>query len=202
MAIRCSGPGPRHNAELIPEFGAVKPEFRLAKDKCPKHGRWVSCLYHAGSPPHCPKCRAEEAAEAEAAAEKECQATEERERFKTERERQLLIAEFQGQGHDRVAAEGLVTKRLFNKPRLESERRAEQRSNQKDFAAGISGICPSCKKFVPVFDGIILFHEELFDADKGGSPGWNWEPCPGEGKRTWPPGVRYPSQLRKTQCTG
>jgi hypothetical protein len=195
MAICCSGPGPRHNAELIPEFGAVKPEFRLAKGKCRTHGRWFACRYHAGSPPDCPKCRVKEAAAAEVAAEKERQATEERERCETERERQLLIAEFQGQGHDREAAEGLVAKLQWNKLRPEPERRAEQRTSQKEFAAGIGGICPSCKKIVPVFDGIVLFHEELCHADKGGSTGWHWEPCPGEGKRAWPPGVRHPSQL-------
>jgi len=193
--IRCSAPGPHHNADLIPEFGAVKPEFRVAKGKCPKHGRWYACLYHGGSPPHCPKCHAEDAAEAEAAAEKEPIATEERERYETERERQLLISEFQGEGYDREAAEGLVTKRQWHKPPLELERRAEQRSSQNDFAAGIAGTCPLCKEFAPVFDGIILFHEELFDADKGGGPGWHWEPCPGEGMRAWPPDVRYPNQL-------
>jgi DNA repair exonuclease SbcCD ATPase subunit len=145
-------------------------------------------------------CRVEEDAEAEAAAEKERQAKEDREYQETERERQLFAAEFQGQGHNREAAESLAAKRQRDKPRLERElREAEDRIQQeREFVAATAGTCPVCKRHVPVFDGRVLFHEEIYDVGAETSARWRWETCLGTGQRAWPPGIRYASQLPRS----
>jgi len=128
-------------------------------------------------------CHVEDDTEAKAAAERERQAKEEREYEETEREYQLLIAEFLGQGHSREAAESLAARRQLDRPRLERELQgAEDGAPQvREAAAATAGTCPICKKRVPVFDGRLLFHEELYDAGAEASLRWRWETCTGTG---------------------
>jgi hypothetical protein len=186
----CSGPGPRHAAEPILGYGS-------AKGKCWKHGRWFACSYHAGSPPGCPLCRVETEAEAERSAERESQAREQLEREEAKRERQLLIAEYQGQGHRRDVAESLAASRQREKPRLAEhfQEAAERIRRKNEFEAGTAGTCPVCKEHVPAFEGKILFHEDVYDAGRGERAAWRWEPCAGVGLSAWPPDVRYGRQL-------